>query len=332
MSYTILNLPIEPIDGRYSSQWDLWFEEAFLRNGIPFTTVRGEVPPPPPSDKFLNPVGTFSWKFAQLAKALRLTRDRSARRVVFLHDGWLPGIEMFPYARDLDGLDVCVAAFWHAGSYDPTDLLGLAGCDSWAWGSEDTWLRLCDRVFVGSAYHKGKILKSHPAVSESSIEVVGCPVGVPDGLAESVPKEPVVVWPHRLSPDKNPQVFERLRSEPRFAGAEFVRTRDRNLDKRAYYELLARARVVVSTASHENFGIAMVEAAMLGCLPVCPRGLSYFETMGEECLYDSYDDLVGKVEKGLTSRDLYVYPHVNRFAQAAVTDRICKRLHELGDL
>jgi len=56
----------------------------------------------------------------------------------------------------------------------------------------------------------------------------------------------------------------------------FVDDRDR------YHAILARADLMVSTAVHEFFGIAVAEAAAAGCIPVLPERLSYPELYGAE--------------------------------------------------
>ena len=73
-----------------------------------------------------------------------------------------------------------------------------------------------------------------------------------------------------------------VRSDPR----EFVEAEERfvdrlvhvgHLDRERYLELLVRSSVVASTAVHEFFGIAMVEAMAAGLVPLLPRALSYPE-------------------------------------------------------
>ncbi len=64
-------------------------------------------------------------------------------------------------------------------------------------------------------------------------------------------------------------------------------------DTREEYEAALReADVVVSTARHEFFGIAVVEAVMAGCFPVLPRRLAYPEVFGEDerFFYDGTPD------------------------------------------
>ncbi len=116
-----------------------------------------------------------------------------------------------------------------------------------------------------------------------------------------------IVWPHRWEHDKGPDVFfdalkkllvqgvpfvvsvigETFRhTPPVFADArawlgERVHTWGYQASRRDYLDVLASADVVVSTASHEFFGIAVLEAAGSGCVPVVPKRLAYPETLGD---------------------------------------------------
>jgi glycosyltransferase involved in cell wall biosynthesis len=71
-----------------------------------------------------------------------------------------------------------------------------------------------------------------------------------------------------------------------------------------YARLLWEADIVASTARHEFFGIAVVEAMYCGCFPVLPRGLAYPEVLPAEahadCLYDDFDGLVSRLRWALT--------------------------------
>ena len=51
--------------------------------------------------------------------------------------------------------------------------------------------------------------------------------------------------------------------------------------RKAYWQVLAMCDVVVSTAAHEFFGIAILEAVSAGCFPLVPWALAYPETLGE---------------------------------------------------
>lgn len=325
----VLDLPIEPIETRYSAEWSRWYREAYERNGLDFVTCLGGDYAPPDSSKFLDPYGTFAWKFSQLRAAVDVVKQNQSRRIVVMaHDGWLPGLEMFAYLRDVGGARIKVASFWHAGSYDSTDLLARSGCWKWAEGSEKTWLRVTDLLVTGTQFHVDMIRRTRGLPAR--VVVTGYPIAIPPGYRESR-REALVVWPHRLCPEKQPEVFDRLSKEPRFRLVEFVKTLEACKTKPQYHRLLGRAKVVVSTALQENFGIAMVEGAVMGAWPVCPSGISYDETMPESRLYSSYEELRHKVEAALNEDALYEYPFAAKYDQKNVLDHLCDELKKLGE-
>lgn len=122
-------------------------------------------------------------------------------------------------------------------------------------------------------------------------------------------------WPHRWEHDKNPEEFlrvlHRLVVEAKvdftvilFGGESFegcdaqeqllkalegqshrIEGCKRIESRVEYLEKLRGCDVVVSTAIHEFFGVAMVEAAKLGCKVLCPNRLAYPELFREEALY-----------------------------------------------
>lgn len=329
-TWVVLNLPIEPIERRYSILWDRWFKEAFKRNDIPCINVYGNLGDEPKPDKFLDPISTFDWKFQQLQKCLKyLKQPLFDRHIIFLQDGWFPGIEMFPYLRDLEGIDYRMISWWHAGSYDDTDLLGIKGCSRWAKGSEESWLKIPDKIIVGSEYHRNKLLRWRNC-PYNKIEIIGSPIEVPEH-DYSKPRENLVIWPHRLSEDKHPEIFDKLAKEPCFKNTKFVKTMEEYRTKDQYFKLLSRAKVAVSTATHEHFGTAMVEAACLGCYPICPDSLCYPEVMEKEWLWSNYNNLIHLVCKALLMDEPYFYPHRLDFHQLNITDKVCGIIKDLAN-
>lgn len=134
---------------------------------------------------------------------------------------------------------------------------------------------------------------------------------------------PIILWNHRWEYDKNPDAFfaalERLQAAAlpfrvivcgqRFskAPAIFERARQRlgarvvhwgYAESRAEYEaLLARADIAVSTADHEFFGIASLEAAHFGAWPLVPDRLAYPETFPAAHRYADGEALLGELER-----------------------------------
>lgn len=137
-----------------------------------------------------------------------------------------------------------------------------------------------------------------------------------------------IVWPHRWEHDKNPEEFfcavaqlarEGVEFEVAVAGQAFrdvpqvIRDAEEALGDRlvhkgqpesrqAYAELLSSADVAVSTADNEFFGLAMVEAAYAGCLPIVPDRLAYPELYPAPMRYSGGDQLVARLRAAILDR------------------------------
>lgn len=164
-----------------------------------------------------------------------------------------------------------------------------------------------------------------PAVEKRSIVL---PVGVDlkrfDTIGRRTNDVTRILWNQRWEYDKGPGElaaamtdldrrgvqFELLLAGEQFPTDpdEFVRLRSELGDKLVHYgwaepdeyvALLASSDIVVSTAHHEFFGIAITEAIYAGAFPVLPNRLVYPERIparyGDRCLYDDPEQLVTKI-------------------------------------
>ena len=132
----------------------------------------------------------------------------------------------------------------------------------------------------------------HPGIDFSPIDKTPRP---PRG------RSPVLVWNHRWEHDKDPETFfttlfrlrdldfelivlgQRFRRMPEIFSRAERELVSRILyfgyapDRQEYARLLRRGDIVVSTARHEFFGMAVLEGVRAGCRPLVPDRLAYRE-------------------------------------------------------
>lgn len=169
----------------------------------------------------------------------------------------------------------------------------------------------------------GRLAPLQPRL-EAKARVLYFPLDVPPvpPAPRSDPAAPLhIVWPHRWEHDKGPEEFVQVLLELHrlgmcfhvsFLGQEFdelppslvgvreelgdhIRQWGPLSDRDEYLTLLRNADVVVSTARHEFYGVAMLEATLLGCYPLCPNRLVYPEIYPPCCLYNTSRQLVKRL-------------------------------------
>jgi glycosyltransferase involved in cell wall biosynthesis len=159
---------------------------------------------------------------------------------------------------------------------------------------------------------RGKATILYPGLDFSGID--SCPEERQAG------RPPVLVWNHRWEHDKNPELFfrtlyqlgeqgvpfglivlgESFRNQPQVFAQARERLAERIIhfgyaeDRREYCRLLCQGDVVVSTANHEFYGMAVLEAVRAGCRPLVPDRLSYRELFAPAFRYED-GDFAGKL-------------------------------------
>lgn len=275
----LFDIPIEALPDRYSADWNQWFQTYYETNKIKWTRIY----PLPLSNKikhgaFLDAIVTNHFKSKQLTMICDLFHQNKVKDgdAFLFHDMWFPGIEMLAYIRSMLNINFKIYGLLHAGTYDVYDRLTQKGMKDWGQFSEKAWTTLVDGIFVATMFHE-KLLKETRQVQADKIHVTGFPIY--DLRVPKVPKENIVVFPHRLDIEKQPHLFDLLqfRIGHQYPGWSFLKTKDVCTTKEEYYNLLAKSKIAVSFALQETWGIAMQEAVILGCIPIVPSRLSYLE-------------------------------------------------------
>lgn len=302
----IINVPIEPLEERYSRQWAKWFKDAFAVEFANVHTIYGKKT----SGKitvgsFLDVFETNQYKLSQLQSIIKILKETPTDEqiVLFFHDLWFLGLETIAYIRDGAGFaNLKICGCLHAGTYDPFDFLTKKGMVSWGKSLEESWFAFIDKIFVATSFHK-KLIADNRYLDVSKIEVTGFPIFAQKTAA--VPKENIVVFPHRLDSEKHPELFDRLAVDAAASGWQFIKTKEVCKTKEEYYNLLARSKIAISFADQETWGIAMQEAVFAGCVSLVPNRLSYVEMYHPIERHYSYENCVDKVLRCIDALPAY---------------------------
>jgi len=146
-----------------------------------------------------------------------------------------------------------------------------------------------------------------------------------DVYAQKLTEPPLIIWNHRWGFDKNHQLFftvleelqeQKFDFELALMGENFGKIPDEFFQaqktfknkivafgyvpsRAEYIDWLKKGDIIISTAIQENFGMSVIEAMIMGCIPLLPDRLSYPEILpGEfhtQCLYKNKYDLTEKL-------------------------------------
>ena len=299
---TIYIVDLEAVDTRYTKEWKEHLPKQIKRatNQAVVTISGGDTPQATTPGAFLNFGGTNVYKSAQMEKIGKMFCDGKIKNGdYFLYtDAWNPTVLQLKYMAELLKVKIKIGGMWHAGSYDPQDFLGrLIGDADWVRNTERAMFDVFDHNFFATEFHidmftevfkdTGKYLGLNPGPKQK-ISRVGWPMEYMEGslsLYENMPKRNLILFPHRMAPEKQPAIFQDLKKAmPQY---EFVVCQEKQLSKNEYHNLLGSAKLIFSANLQETLGISWYEGVLLNVIPMIPTRLSYKEMALSEFAYPS---------------------------------------------
>lgn len=304
---TIWIIPIEPIDQRYTKQWydniPVILEHEIKAQGKNYrvVTVDGEdfSPEQRTEGAFLDFGATNVYKATQAAEVSKLFSNGKVKPgdKFLVTDAWNFVITPIKYMSDLLDIPVEIHSIWHAGAYDPSDILGYKMNKPWPWDAERSWFYASDYNYYASESHRKMFLENLQIPEEYHHKAIRS--GQPHELIVDqltcyldTPKKKQVMWPHRYNADKQPEIAEDMTKD-----FDMIITQKMNLSKQDYYATMGQSQAIFSCALHENLGISIMEAVLAGCIPFVPDRCSYSEM---------YLDIFKYPEKWTRDYDLYI--------------------------
>lgn len=297
---------IEPLDNRYTKQWQEWIPQLArdtIGDSFTIVPVAGHTQgyDKPSSGAFFDFSATCDYKASQAQRISQLFSAGEVKPddVFFFTDAWNQTIHTVKYISELNDVPVKIAGIFHAGAYDPTDILALRIKNKeWVYELERSYFHALDMAFFATQQHLDKFLVNldlNTPRGHSKSYVCGYPLEYIKDLRNTALKTNTVVFPHRLNEDKAPQVFDLLETYVRdkFNRPDivFAKTQSMNMGKDEYYSFLMTCKVVFSANKHENLGIGTFEAMTAGCLPIVPNKLSYAEMYSPCFKYDIEEEI-----------------------------------------
>ena len=239
---TIYIVDIEAVDTRYTKQWKEYLPKQLQRatNENVKVISGGETPQATTPGAFLNFGGTNVYKSKQLETIGEMfCNGQVADGDYFLYtDAWNPTVIQLKYMAELLGVEITVGGLWHAGSYDPQDFLGrLIGNKPWVRHAEMSMFECYDHNHFATQFHIDMFKKSFD-VSDNKIVRTGWPMEYMKDTLEpfkGTPKRDLILFPHRIAPEKQPEIFDDLQqSMPEY---EFIMCQTEQLRKPEYHKL-----------------------------------------------------------------------------------------------
>lgn len=327
---TIYIVPIEPIDNRYTQQWYDNIPQLITQHAkgeVEVVTIDGDTVPDQTTDgAFLDFAATNYYKATQTAKISKMFMDGKIKPgdKFLVTDAWNFVITPIKYMSELLDIPVEIHGIWHAGAYDPSDILGKQMTQPWPSEAERSWFYACDYNYFATDTHRRMFLKNLQIPEEYHYKAIrsGQPYEcIIDLLEDYTNKEDRVMWPHRYNYDKQPDIAEWLGAN----GLNVFITQKHDLNKAEYYDLLGRSKVIFSCSLHENLGVSMIEGVLAGAIPIVPNRCCYSDIYLQPFIYPSVwtesAESFLKHENELREFIQYRIDHYNEFLPALKNQR-----------
>lgn len=303
---------IEPHEQRYTSEWQHYLPlqlqaavEAKEKGNWRVRVISGpDKPKAPPSGAFLNYADTNIYKSYQVAKFAALVQSGAVGRRdrILFTDAWHPGVINVRYMSDLLNMRLEIQVMWHAGSYDRWDALGQAIKNkNWSYNFERAVFAASNRNYFAGRFHENLFLTKIQPEEKRTSRFVAWPMEylqpILKPLAET-PNKDTILFPHRLAPEKQPEVLKML--QQRLSEYRVIFAQERQLTKAQYHAELARSLAIFSANKQETLGIGVYEGILAGAVPIVPNRLSYPKMYPGLCYPSewtmSFDDAVAHAD------------------------------------
>lgn len=303
---------LERLENRYTCEWydhiPNMLENIAKNKGKNYDIVivnGDEVDTTAQPGSFLNFGATNIFKSAQLsaiANEFHIGKIKPGDKFLFT-DAWNPTVLSVKYMSELMNIPIHISGLHHAGSWDKHDFLGRLNNKNWIKLTELSMFEAFNTNWFATDFHYSMFLenmfdndilslsKRDKLLETKKVGITGWPMEYMKKTLSpytTSTKKQQVVFPHRLAPEKQLEIFKDLEKElPEY---NWVVCQEKNLTKKEYHSILGESKIIFSASLQETLGISTCqEGPFANCIPMAPNRLSYSEIFKdyEEFLYPS---------------------------------------------
>ncbi len=288
----IIFIPQYPTSMRYQEWWINEFPKQFTKFGFDVYTLGDEkIKVKRGNTEMFSPINNaIEFECSQIDEYMKLElRDDD---IMFIADLSFPGIFMNALFHKRPSK---VFSFCHATSINKFDY--FEPVREYKYPTETIHAKMCDKVFVGSKYHKNKLNWSNTIVTY-------------------LPFPPFKAFPNE---EKTIDIISASRPTPQKVDLELEKEVEKKFGKikrmecetwEHYYKFLGQSKILLITSHEDTFGYQIVDAILNGCIPIARNSLAYPEILSSEYLYDSKWELIYIIRKLLGGDYHYQSPKI----------------------
>jgi hypothetical protein len=276
----LIIVPQYPTPLRYQE----WWPERLVRGYSPHFEEVVLLNPGLPN--VMAPLGSFSPAQQAIeyeAEQIKMFNDLALRKddVLLLCDLSFPGLfaSVLYHKRPSRCFAIC-----HATSLNRYDYFAKFRKKG-KWRVETGTSRIFDKVFVASEYHKEKLGWPNIDVIKFPLPDIGFLIG--GSLIDSV-RTRQFVSAARSGVQKVDKKLEKKLMELSGCGISKLRL-SASTQWKHYYQFLQNGKFLIVTSREETYGYQVIDALMVGTIPIAPRAMSYPEILPDRYLYQPGD-------------------------------------------
>ena len=294
----IIFVPQYPAPMRYQEWWFWKFPKEFKKAGYEVITlgkkyIDSNKPTKYDSAMFSSVNDSIDFEAEQIKEYIKL--DIKKDDILFVSDLSFPGLFCnILYHKQCPKM----FCFCHATSLNYRDYFESKRKSKFM--NESSHAILFNKIFIGSNYHKRKLLKADDSNlfwNKLIVTYLPYPPFLPEDPKE---KKYNIISVSRPTSQKVDVIIED-KIEKKF-GTIY---RPKSNTWKEYFNNLKQSKILLITAKEETFGLQIIDAIINGCIPLARNNFSYPELLSKEYLYNNTYDLINKI-----TSFLYKFPQV----------------------